>query len=128
MRFAHAPSGRRSTPTLDVMGNVRAKLKLKIAFVLGACVVAGVWVAFVRSPQYQLASEVLAGPEVRALAGDVKFSYPSSFRLTRGNSKVSYYVLGERRRGFLRLDLVKEDGRLRVRSASFDQEPLLLHQ
>lgn len=107
------------------MANVTAKLKLKIALVLAACVVPGVWLAFLRSPQHKIASEVLAGPEVRALVGEVKFSYPSSFRLTSGNSRVSYYVLGEHRRGFLRLDLVKEDGLLQVRSASFEQEPLL---
>jgi hypothetical protein len=110
------------------MANVGAKLKLKIAVVLSACVVTGVWVAFVSSPQYRIASDVLAGPEMRALAGEVKLSYPSSFRLTGNNSKVSYYVLGERRRGFLQLDLVKEDGRFRVKSATFDQEPLLLQQ
>lgn len=98
--------------------------RLKIALVLGALGVAVAWTFFLLSPQHRVASELVRGPEVRAVAGTIEVSFPSSFRLTGHQSFVAYYVIGSNRRGFVRVVLEKSDDGPRVRSAVFDEVPL----
>lgn len=91
---------------------------------LGAIGIATAWIFFLLSPQHRLASELIRGPEVRAVAGTVEHSIPSSFRLTGSGSSMTYYVIGSERRGFLRVVLERPEGELRVKSAVFDEVPL----
>ncbi len=106
--------------------NTSGKRRLRIAIVLGVIGIAAAWILFLLSPQHRLASELIRGPEVRAVAGTVEHSIPSSFRLSGHGSSMTYYVIGSDRRGFLRLVLEKSEGELRVKSAVFDELPLTI--
>ncbi|MDP3604127.1 MAG: hypothetical protein Q8R59_00080 [Polaromonas sp.] len=106
--------------------NTSGKRKLRIALVLGVVGVAVAWIFLLLSPQHRLASELIRGPEVRAAAGVVDVSFPSSFRLAGDRSSMAYYVVGSNRRGFLKVILEKSDDGLRVTSAVFDDVPLAI--
>lgn len=103
---------------------IDGKRRLKIAMVLGALGIVAAWALFIASPQHQIASGFLHGPQLRSFAGETEFSFPASFRLAGDRSSMTYYVFGSRRRGVLRVVLEKSDGGTRVKSAIFDQVPL----
>jgi hypothetical protein len=102
------------------------KRRFKIAMLLGAIGIAAAWIFFLVSPQHRLASQVIGGSQIRAVAGAIEFAFPSSFRLTGHRSSMTYYVIGSNRRGFLRMILENSDDGLRVKSAAFEEVPLAL--
>ena len=111
------------------MKSSRLGRRMKIAFLLGVTGVAVVAAFFIQSADRQLALHVLAGPELQGLAGDVKFSYPSSFKIRIGDerySRITYYVFGSRKHGFLTVVLTGSTDGLYVQSATFDGAPLVV--
>jgi hypothetical protein len=101
--------------------------RLKVALLVGLAVVPVVVAAFLLSTDRQLALQVLAGPELRELAGEVQFSFPISVKIHFGDerySRITYIVLGTRKRGFLKVAMEGVATGLVVKSATFDGSPL----
>ena len=101
--------------------------RLKVALLIGLAVVPLVVADFFQSTDRQLALQVLAGPELRELAGEVRFSFPISVKMHYGDerySRITYLVLGTRKRGLLKISMEGAAGGLFVKSGTFDGSPL----